>query len=67
MKLIRGEVTVAFGAGSPGTSAGSSASDQSRYGADEAGGLSCTPEPRWPWPKKLSQLLSACSGSLGAL
>ena len=54
------------GAGSPGTSAGSSASEQSRFGVDEADGLASTPESRWPWPKKLSQLLSACSGSLGA-
>ncbi|CAL5223332.1 g5831 [Coccomyxa viridis] len=52
--------------GSPGTSAGSSSSDQSRFGAEDVDGLACTPESRWPWPKKLSQLLSACSGSLGS-
>ena len=52
-------------AGSPGTSAGSNASDQSRFGADDADGFTCSRESRWPWPKKLSQLLSACSGSLG--
>ena len=58
-------------AGSPGTSSGSSASDQSRFGADEASegerGWSGLRETRWPWPKKLSALLSACSGNLGAL
>ena len=57
-------------AGSPGTSSGSSASDQSRFGADEASegerGWSGLRETRWPWPKKLSALLSACSGNLGA-
>ena len=57
-------------AGSPGTSSGSSASDQSRFGADDAAegerGWSAMRETRWPWPKKLSALLSACSGNLGA-
>ncbi len=65
-KQITGRVSIVNGAGSPGTSAGSSSSDQSRFGAEDVDGLACTPESRWPWPKKLSQLLSACSGSLGA-
>ena len=57
-------------AGSPGTSSGSSASDQSRFGAEDVAegerGWSGLRETRWPWPKKLSALLSACSGNLGA-
>ena len=57
-------------AGSPGTSSGSSASDQSRFGPEDAAegerGWSGLRETRWPWPKKLSALLSACSGNLGA-
>ncbi|CAL8462859.1 g2393 [Coccomyxa elongata] len=46
--------------GSPGTSAGSSASDQSAFGMDETDG-----ERRWPWPKKVAHFLTACSGSQG--
>ena len=65
VEVVMSELRVVVVTGSPGTSAGSSASEQSRFGADESDGYPCTPESRWPWPKKLSQLLSACSGSLG--
>ncbi|EIE27207.1 PCMT-domain-containing protein [Coccomyxa subellipsoidea C-169] len=47
--------------GSPGTSAGSCMSEQSAFGMDDADG-----ERRWPWPKKVAQFLSACSGSQGS-